>query len=253
MMTATSMLPSGKFAGAWRNRKTAPTATFIPSVFMINASISETSRTRPVALRRKTPVVPPLLIDAAVLIPLPSFAPLSGADQMKDTVLAMKTLDGEAETIRSIDHTRKFERTIGRVVRRALHLEGGRARDQAEQLCLFLAANDLDGAGRPSGDDAVEHLHRPIERVLGQLGVHDLGKSLRGEIGVEQGNGFAFHRRQPADQEELPLRRTQRVPDRRVGGDQTSEPDVDARVEPFGTHALGEARKDRDLLIDLRL
>src|SRR3989442_13749165 len=115
MMTATSMLPSGKFAGACRNRKTAPTATFIPSVFMISASINETSRTSPEALRRKTPVVPPLPIDTDVLIPLPSLLPLSGADQMKDTVLTMKTLDSEAESIHPIDHARKFDRTDGTV------------------------------------------------------------------------------------------------------------------------------------------
>ena len=30
--------------------------------------------------------------------------PLSGADQMKDTVLTMKTLNGEAKAIRPIDH-----------------------------------------------------------------------------------------------------------------------------------------------------
>src|SRR5207244_3547751 len=87
----------------------------------------------------------------------------------------------------------------------------------------------------------------------GQLGMHDLGKSLGGKESVEQGNGFAFYRRQPADQEELPLPCAQRLSDGRVGCDQTSEPDVDARVESFGTHALGEARKDCDLLIDLRL
>src|SRR2546422_7632908 len=170
MMTATSMLPSGKFAGACRNRKTAPTATFIPSVFMISASINETSRTSPVALRRKTPVVPPLPIDTAVLIPLPSsLLPLSGADQMKDTVLAMKALDREAEAIRSIDNARKFDRTVSSVEGRSLDLEGGCARRQAEQLRLTLAANHLDGAHRSGGHDAIERLHRPIERTVSQV------------------------------------------------------------------------------------
>src|SRR3989442_6510070 len=163
MMTATSMLPSGKFAGACRNRKTAPTATFIPSVFMISASINETSRTSPVALRRKTPVVPPLPIDTAVLIPLPSsLLPLSGADQMKDTVLAMKTLDREAEAIRSIDNARKFDRTVSGVESRSLDLEGGCAGRQAEQLRLLLAANHLDGADGSGGHHAVERLHGPV-------------------------------------------------------------------------------------------
>src|ERR1700687_3729590 len=229
MTTASSMLPFGKFAGAWRNRKTAPTATFIPSVFMIRASISETSRTSPVALRRNTPVVPPLPVETAVLIPLPLLVapPLSCADQMNDAVLAMKTLDREAKAIRSIDHTRKLDRPVGRIVGRALDLEGGRPWDQAEQLGLVLAANDLDGAGGPGRHDAIECLHRQVEGVLGQVGVQDFGKRLGGKVGVEQGNRFTLDRCQPADEKKLPLSRTQRVSNRRVSWDQPPEPDVD--------------------------
>src|SRR2546422_10528893 len=187
MMTATSMLPSGKFAGACRNRKTAPTATFIPSVFMISASINETSRTSPVALRRNTPVVPPFPIETAVLMALlASLLPLSGADQMNDTVLVMKAFDGEAEAIRSIDHARKLDRVVRFVVGRALDLEGGRARDQPEQLRLLLATNHLDGAGCPGGNDAVERLHRPIEGPIRQVRMQDFGKRLRGKIGIEE-------------------------------------------------------------------
>src|SRR5713101_4405518 len=180
MTTATSMLPFGKFAGAWRNRKTAPTATFILSVFMIRASINETSRTSPVALRRKTPVVPPLPVETAVLIPLPSsLLPLSGADQMNDAVLAMKTLDREAEAVRSIDHARKLDGTIGRVVGRAFDLKGGRAGNQAEQLGLLLAANHLDGAGGPGGYDPVELFHRLVEGSLGKVGLENFGEGSR--------------------------------------------------------------------------
>src|SRR5438445_12655272 len=204
MMTATSMLPSGKFAGACRNKKTAPTATFMPSVFRIRASISETSRTSPVALRRNPPVVPPLPIETAVLIPLPLLVapPLSGADQMNDAVLAMKTFDREAEAIRSIDHTRKFNRPVSRVVGRALDLESGRARDYAEQLRLVLAANDLDGARGPGRHDAVERLHRQVEGVLGQAGVQDLGKRLRGKEGGEEASRLAPARCQPPAERE---------------------------------------------------
>src|SRR5712691_8437273 len=254
MTTARSMLPFGKFAGAWRNKKTAPTATFMPSVFMIRASISETSRTSPVAFRRNTPVVPPLPTETAVLIPLLLLGPpLSGADQMNDAVLAMKTFDREAEAIRSIDHTRKLDRPVGRVVGRALDLEGGRAGYQAEQLRLVLAANHLDGAGGPGRHDAIERLHRQVEGVLGQFGVQDFGKRLGGKVGVEQGNRFTLDRCQPADEKELPLLGAQRVPNDRVAGDQPAVPDVDVRVEPFGAHALGEAGEDCDLLVDLGL
>ena len=51
--TDSTMLPPGKMAGACSSRKTDPTATFMPSVFMISASHIDTSRTRPVALRVK--------------------------------------------------------------------------------------------------------------------------------------------------------------------------------------------------------
>src|SRR5215813_2365673 len=51
--TDSTMLPPGNMAGACRSRSTEPTATFMPSVFMISASHRDTSRTRPVALRVK--------------------------------------------------------------------------------------------------------------------------------------------------------------------------------------------------------
>src|SRR2546426_7516918 len=254
MMTATSMLPSGKFAGACRNRNTAPTATFMPSVFMISASINETSRTSPVALRRNTPVVPPFPIVTAVLMTLlSSLLPLSGAHQMNDTVLTMKAFDGEAEAIRSIDHARKLDGAVRLVVGRAFDLEGGCAGDQPEQLRLLLAANHLDGAGCPGGHNAVERLHRPIEGAIRQVRLQDFAKRLGGEVGIEQRGGLAVHRCQPADEQELALPGVERLADHRVCGDQSPEPNVDVRLDAFGAHALGEAREDRDLLIDLRL
>src|SRR5260370_22596317 len=96
-----------------------------------------------------------------------SFAPpLSGADQMNDAVLAMKTLDREAEAIRSIDHARKLDGTIGRVVGRAFDLECGRAGNQAKQLGLLLAADNLDRAGGSGWYDPIELLHRLVEGSL---------------------------------------------------------------------------------------
>jgi hypothetical protein len=49
MAIASSMLPPGKFPGACSNMKIAPSATFMPRVFMIRASHLDTSLTRPVA------------------------------------------------------------------------------------------------------------------------------------------------------------------------------------------------------------
>src|SRR3989454_4539055 len=254
MMTATSMLPSGKFAGACRNRKTAPTATFIPSVFMISASINETSRTSPVALRRNTPVVPPFPIETAVLMTLlSSLLPLSGAHQMNDTVLTMKAFDGEAEAIRSIDHARKLDRAVRLVVGRAFDLEGGRARDQPEQLRLLLAANHLDRAGCPSRHDAVERLHRSIEGAIRQVGLQEFGERLGGEVGIEQRGGLAGHQCQPTDEQNLPLACAERLADHRIHRNQSAEPDPDVRLDALGAHALCEAREDRDLFLDLRL
>src|SRR2546427_10460410 len=57
----------------------------------------------------------------------------------------------------------------------------------------------------------------------------------------------------PANEDELPLPRLQRLGNHRIGGDQPTKPDLDLRVEAFGAHALGEAGEDRDLLVELRL
>src|SRR6202022_4974135 len=94
------------------------------------------------------------------LIPLPLLVapPLSGADQMNDLVLAMKTLDREAEAIRSLDDARKLDGTIGRVVGGAFDLECGRAGNQAEQLGVLLAADHLDGAWASGGCDPIDPL-----------------------------------------------------------------------------------------------
>src|SRR4029077_19710225 len=105
--------------------------------------------------------------------------PLSGADQMNDLVLAMKTLDREAKTIRSIDHARKLDGTVGRVVGRAFDLECGRAGNQAEEFGVLLATNHLDGAGGSGGHDAVELFHRLVEGSLGEVGLQNFGEGSR--------------------------------------------------------------------------
>src|SRR2546427_12766295 len=57
----------------------------------------------------------------------------------------------------------------------------------------------------------------------------------------------------PANKDELPLPRLQRLGNHRIGGDQPTKPDLDVRVEAFGAHALGEGGEDGDLLVELRL
>src|SRR5438105_5365429 len=172
---------------------------------------------------------------------------------MKDTVLAMKTLDGEAEAIRSIDHARKLNRAVVRIEGRALDLKGRSARGETEQLRVLLATNHLDGADGPSGHDAIKRLHREIEGTFEQLGLRELGKALWRKVGIEQRDGLAVDRRQPADQEQLSFARLQCPGDRPVGHDQPSVADMDNRFQALGAHALGEARENGDLLVDLRL
>src|SRR5712675_2506964 len=108
---------------------------------------------------------------------------------MNDAVVAMKTLDGEAETIRSIDHARELDRTVGRVEGRAFDLERGRARGQAEQLSLLLAANHLDGAGCSGGYNGIELFHRLIEGSLAKVGVQDFGEGPRRQVCVQERGG----------------------------------------------------------------
>src|SRR5207237_5972597 len=150
---------------------------------------------------------------------------------MKDTVLAMKTLDGEAEAIRPIDHPRKLNRAVVRIEGCALDLKGRSARGETEQLRVLLATNHLDGANRPSGHDAIERLHREIEGTFEQLGLRELGKALWRKVRIEQRDGLAVDRRQPADQEQLSFPRLQCPGDRPVGHHQPSVADVDIRLQ----------------------
>src|SRR5947209_19543331 len=97
---------------------------------------------------------------------------------MKDTVLAMKTLDGEAEAIRPIDHPRKLNRAVVRIEGCALDLKGRSARGETEQLRVLLATNHLDGADSPSGHDAIKRLHREIAGTFKQLRLGELENAL---------------------------------------------------------------------------
>ena len=58
-------------------------------------------------------------------------------------------------------------------------LQGGRAGDQAEQLSLVLAANDLDRAGCSGGYNAVKIFHRLVEGSLAQVSLQNFGEGPR--------------------------------------------------------------------------
>src|SRR6266702_6553708 len=126
MITATSMLPWGKYAGACKNRKTAPTAIFIPKVFMIKASNTDTSRSSPVALRRNIPPELPTMPEEALSI---SCALLSvrRADEVQHPIIPPEALNGEKETVGSIEHLRKFHELVCYVILLSLHLQHRRS------------------------------------------------------------------------------------------------------------------------------
>src|SRR3954452_17812372 len=117
MITASSMLPRGKLAGACRNRKTPPTATFIPIVFLTNASNADTSRTSPVALRANVRggAAPGTLSTADIALLL-----LMGGTAERDDVdhvgARADALDDEPEAVLAVDHARGFERLVLLVV-----------------------------------------------------------------------------------------------------------------------------------------
>src|SRR5213079_957570 len=107
--TDSTMLPPGKMAGACRSRKTDPTATFMPSVFMMSASHIDTSRTRPVALRVK----------------LKSCAPVAdaGADVMPELAAHAVALQREPEPVGPVQHARHLGRAVILIERGALDPE----------------------------------------------------------------------------------------------------------------------------------
>src|SRR5579864_4980586 len=120
MTTASTMLPPGKIAGACWSSRTDPTATFMPSVFMIRASHMDTSRTRPVALRVKLEScgAPVALAGIDVMRSLPDVLELTA-----DAV----ALQREGEPVSPVQHARHLGRAVVMVEGRALDLERGGA------------------------------------------------------------------------------------------------------------------------------
>src|SRR5579864_8356672 len=154
MTTASTMLPPGKIAGACCSSRTEPTATFIPSVFMIRASHIDTSRTRPVALRVKLESCGAPVTGAGVDVmrSLPDVLELTA-----DAV----ALQREGEPVSPVQHARHFRRAVVLVKGRALDLERGGARRQLQQRRLVVPElDDLDGGQRPAHLHAVEPLER---------------------------------------------------------------------------------------------
>ena len=168
MITASTRLPPGKIAGACWSSSTEPTATFMPSVFMMRASHMDTSRTRPVALRVKLESCGAPVARAGVDVmritswararPGPGLTGTMGHRRRADDVLELTAdavaLQREGEPVSPVQHARHLGRAVVLVEGRALDLERGGARRQLQQRRLVVPElDDLDGGQRPA------HLH----------------------------------------------------------------------------------------------
>src|SRR3954471_24548683 len=168
MITASSMLPRGKLPGACRNRKTPPTATFIPIVFMTRASNPDTSRTSPVALRANTRGggPPPWTASTAGIALLLLVSGSPERNDVDDVRGRADAVDHEAEAVLAIEHARGLERPVLLVEGDARHLERRRAAAHAEQRRLLaVAADDLDDARRAHALDPGALADRLVERA----------------------------------------------------------------------------------------
>src|SRR5579859_686463 len=132
MMTASSIFPCGKNTGACKNKKTAPTAIFMPKVFMMKASSSDTSRISPVALRRN--ILPELPSTAEVaLFMAVCLLCIRRADQVQHPLIPPVAFNGETETVGSIEYPGKFYKLACHVIGFSLHLQHRRSRGNTEQ------------------------------------------------------------------------------------------------------------------------
>src|SRR5258708_6881346 len=117
MPMASSMFPPGKSPGACSSMKIAPSATFMPRVFMIRASHLETSRTRPVAFRTNSCPPPAksegretsLAMCSSCAIPA---APGTATGYCLDDRDRSPAFDREPEPLGPVEHVRVLNRVI---------------------------------------------------------------------------------------------------------------------------------------------
>src|SRR5260370_12029539 len=179
MMTARSILPPGKSAGACSNKKTPPTATFMPSVFITKASNNDTSLTRPVAFLRKIPR-PSCIgrLEVSAIMTRPPLAPESVSEvthEVHPATSAPMAFQSESESIRSVDDPGKLNRAVARIERHALHQQGLRACGDPEQFRLRrVAAGDLDDALGPRQVDPVGLGKDGVQRLPLALGTDQI-------------------------------------------------------------------------------
>src|SRR5216683_3059510 len=162
MPIASSMLPPGKLPGACSSMKIAPSATFMPRVFMIRASHLETSRTRPVAFLTNSCPPPAKSEGRETSLAMWSSCAMSAAlgtapGYCLDDRDRSPAFDREPEPLGPVEHVRVLNRVIPLVPGDTDDPEHGRARRQAEQLCVLEPGPvDLDEIVRRGHLDAVD-------------------------------------------------------------------------------------------------
>src|SRR5215470_10386399 len=173
MTTASSMLPPGKSAGAWRNKKTPPTATFMPSVFITKASNSDTSLTSPVAFLRKTPRPSSMgrLDNSAIYGPLHPASAGGVTHDMHHAVRPAVAFQGEPESVRPVDDPGELNRAVVAIECHALDKQRVRSSGDPQHFRLCrVTPGDLDDALGSGQVDAVMLGQGRVERLPVEAG-----------------------------------------------------------------------------------
>ena len=254
----------GRTPGACRSRKTDPTATFMPSVFMISASHIDTSRTRPVALRVKlkscdAPVAGAgtdvIRITSCALAPAVAGAGGNGpcigggTDDMPELAAHAVALQREPEPVGPVQHARHLGRAVILIERGALDPERRGPRGQLQQA-RFVVPNldDLDRAQRAAHLHAVQALQRRVERNLREVLRREVGEAGRIQPRGQQGQRAARDGRQPVQPEQTPGPAAEDLADlwRRRPGLRAGH--GEHRSQALAAQRVGEAPEQVDLL-----
>src|SRR5579883_650561 len=137
----------------------------MPKVFMIKASSRETSRKRPVALRRNMlPALPSMAEETLVMAS--ALLLVRRPNQMEDPIITPEAFDGKTETVGPIEHPGKFYKLIFYIIGFSLHLQDWRARRNAQERRLVSGtADNFNGVLCSRQDNPVLLFQNAVQRL----------------------------------------------------------------------------------------
>src|SRR5258707_2546703 len=257
MPMASSMFPPGKSPGACSSMKIAPSATFMPRVFMIRASHLETSRTRPVAFRTNSCPPPAksegretsLAMCSSCAIPA---APGTATGYCLDDRDRSPAFDREPEPLGPVEHVRVLNRVIPLVPGDTDDSEHRRARRQPEQLSMLergpVDLHEVVGCGH---FHAVDPAQRLVKRSGAQILVTDTAGVPRRQPRRQQRERLRVDAGKSPQAPGIVTAQGERgIDDMRRPDDITAQ-HLDVDIEALAAHRLVEAAEDLDLLDQL--